>query len=842
MNKNKINNVIKRDGSVVDFDRVKIFNAIFKAMKSVGKSDRKVAEKATGNVVEILERTFSAEETPTVEQIQDIVEITLIKLGEATVAKDYILYRKEREKIREEKKIILNKEILDEVDKAFDTNGLRVLASRYLIKNYKGEVIENPKELFIRCTVNDAIGDLLHDAKLYDREGKQEIRETEGKEEFEEKAYHEWLSKGTSIGKYKLNLNHIHTLARTYKLLNSEGRMRKDFPEIISMLESGELKEHEREIEEYYDLIVSKKFMPNTPALANFGNVHGMGSACFVLGIEDSMDSIMSTLKDAAMIFKAGGGCGYNFSKLRPSGDIVKSTSGIASGPISFMTLYDKMTEVISQGGIRRGANMGVLNVDHPDIEAFVKAKEGNTILRNFNISVMLNDEFWQCYNGKKPFPLRNPRNREQISQVDPVYLFDTIAYEARNFAEPGLLFLDNINKRNPMLKSLGPITTTNPCGEVLLYPNESCNLGSINVYEFIKESIKEDSSSKEKSIDWESLASAVRIGTRFLDNINDVNNFPFEKIRDITRKTRKIGLGVMGVGDLLYELGIKYDSEQGLKFMEELMEFINFHSKLESIKLAEERGVFPMFKESFYPEGEMPCEGFYQKEDWKQKWNAVIEGIKKHGIRNAFTTVIAPTGSISMIAGTSSGIEPLFSLVFEKRVVVGSFYYVNRVFEKELKNLGLYTPQMLEKISHNGGSLDGIAEVPETMQTIFVTAADISPEMHVRAQAAFQKWVDSSISKTINMPAEATVDDVKNAYLLAYKLGCKGITVYRDGSLESQVLVTKKKKKLEIKPVNGEVPTEEEEKEKMCPVCGTELAKEEGCATCMNCGWSKCI
>ena len=825
--------VVKRDGSVVEFDRKKIESAIFKALSTVGKADKKLAEKASLKVVDLLEKNFS-DETPNVEQIQDLVEITLIKMGEAAVAKEYILYRSEREKLRNEKKTVLNKDNLDEIDKAFDTNALRVLASRYLRKNARGEIIETPKELFIRCAVNDGICDLLHDSEIYDKSHKSKVHDPA---DVDEKNFSSYVEKKISIGKYPLNINHVSTLGRTYLLLDSEGAMKKSFPELIYMIFSGKLSGHESEIDAYFNLMVSKKFMPNTPALANFGNVHGMGSACFVLGINDSMESIMGTLKDAAMIFKAGGGCGYNFSKLRPTGDLVKSTSGVASGPISFMMLYDKMTEVISQGGIRRGANMGILNVDHPDIELFRKAKEGNAILKNFNISVLLTAEFWDCYNNKRPFPLRNPRDGKPIAEVDPQRIFDTIAYEARNFAEPGLLFMDNINKHNPLLKCLGPITTTNPCGEVLLYPDESCNLGSINLFEFVISSEK-----GEKSIDWKSFEETVKVATRFLDNINDINNFPFDKIRDQTRKSRKIGLGVMGVGDFLYAMGVKYDSEPGLKLMEEVMEFINFHSKMESVELAKERGAFPLFYESSYVEGEMPFEGFYHQDSCRQDWKKVISGIKENGIRNAFTTVIAPTGSISMIAGTSSGIEPLFSIVFEKRVVVGNFFYVNRVFEKDLNDLGIYSPQLIEAIANNFGSLKNLKGIPDKLKEVYVTSADISPEMHVYAQAAFQRWTDSSISKTINLPGNATVEDVKNAYLLAHSLGCKGITVYRDGSIESQVLNAGKKKQQDEYVIKHEqtVQSDDEDAPK-CPVCHSKLKKEEGCASCANCGWSKC-
>ncbi len=815
-----IKEVVKREGYVQKFDEKRIYNAILRAFIDAGKKDEKKVEEVTKKVVEELEKRFK-EKAPHVEEIQDIVEEMLMKLDEPEVAKKYILYRKERERIREEKKKILNKEILDVVDKKFGLNALRVLTSRYLEKDDEGRIIESPKELFTRVAVHIGIVDLLHDPEIYDKEGKQEVKEIN-----EEGLNLEWYKKELEknnplrIGKYPLNYYNFEGLRKTYKLLNSEGKMKKTFKEVVEMIKEGALDKYEKIIDEYYTLMVEKKFMPNTPALANFGRSFGMGSACFVLDIEDSLDSIMSTLKDAALIFQAGGGCGYNFSKLRPKGDVVRSSKGIASGPISFMTLYDKMTEVINQGGIRRGANMGILNIDHPDIEDFIRAKEKNKALKNFNISVLIKPEFWKHLEEGKPWPLVNPRDGKVWKYVDPKELFEMIAFQARNYAEPGVLFMDNINKYNPLLEALGPITTTNPCGEVILYPNESCNLGSINVWAFVKEK------NGKKELDWDELAKAVKIATRFLDNIIDVNKYPIKKIEEMTRKTRKIGLGVMGVGDLFYELGIRYDSEEGLKMMEKIMEFINFYSKKASIELAKERGSFPLFEKSFYPEGKLPIAGFYNKEDWHLPWEEISEEVKK-GIRNAFTTVIAPTGSISMIAETSSGIEPVFSLVFEKRVVVGTFFYIDPVFERTLKEKGLYSEELLHKISENRGSVKNIEEIPKDMQNIFVTAMDISAEMHVRAQAAFQKWVDSSISKTINMPSSATVEDVKNAYYLAHKLGCKGLTVYRDGSIEEQVLVAGKKK--------------EENDNHTCPVCGGKLEKQEGCETCKSCGWSKC-
>ncbi len=804
-----VEKIIKRNGEMVDFDESKIFSAVFKAGQSVGK-DGKMAESVTKRVVEKINSKFK-DRIPSVEEIQDIVEETLIEMNHSDVAKSYILYRQRRREIREEKKKILNKKTLDPVDKRFSLNALRVLASRYLRKNENLEVIESPAELFRRVAVNVAISDVLHDPVFYDKSGSQPARK--GMDELPD----------LSIGKYQLNAYHKETLKRTFDVLNSEGKMKVDLGEIVEKIRNGDMDRYEQTIDRYYSLMIEQKFMPNTPALVNFGNPLGMGSACFVLDIDDSLESIMSTLRDASMVFKSGGGCGYNFSKLRPEGDIVMSTKGVASGPISFMQLYDVMTEVIKQGGVRRGANMGILNINHPDIEKFIKAKEGNKQLRNFNISVLIDEKFWECLEKGEMYPLVNPRTGETVREVDPKTIIDMIAYYAWDSAEPGVLFRDNINKRNPLREALGDIVTTNPCGEVLLYPNESCNLGSINVHAFFRDG----------DVDWDSLADAVRTATRFLDNIIDVNRFPLEKIREMTRRTRKIGLGVMGVADLLFEMGIQYDSEEGLRFMEKLMEFINYHSKKESIKLAIERGPFPLFGKSSYVRGEMPFDGFY--EGGELDWKAVSEEVVEHGIRNAYTTVIAPTGSISMIADTSSGIEPVFSLVFEKNVTVGRFFYIDSVFERKLKERGLYSDELMSEISENGGSLDGI-DLPEDMKRVFRTAMDISPEYHIRAQAAFQKWVDSSISKTINLPNDATPDDIREAYLLAHRLGCKGVTVYRDGSISGQVLKTKRKKKVEV--VVAQPSASDESK---CPVCGVPLVYEEGCYTCKSCGYGKC-
>ena len=842
-----ITQIRKREGRIVPFNREKITSAIYRAIVATGSRDRTLAESLSTRVVEILEEKYGNEAIPAVEDVQDVVEKVLVENGQAKVAKTYIIYRQKRAEIRLEKQRVLEKDTIDEVDKMFDLNALRVLKARYLKKDETGKLKETPKQLFTRIATHAALPDLLYDDEIYDIKKKQANHQIEA---FDHVQYDGKLT----VGKYTLNQYHLEALKRMYDRFNSEGAMKIPWSSFLEMIKTGHFNKHERTIDEFFNLMVSKKFMPNTPAIANFGNVLGMGSACFVLDIEDSIESIMETLKQTAVVFKAGGGMGYNFSKLRPEGDYVSSTSGIASGPISFMTLFDTMTDVIKQGGIRRGANMGILNSNHPDIEKFITAKKGNKALKNFNISVLMMPDFWDCYNKNKPYPLVNPRTKEVVREVNPRLLFDMIVYQAWESAEPGVIFFDHVNEFNPFYKDLGPIVTTNPCGEVLLYPDESCNLGSINVWAFVKRDENE-----KVTYDWEGLREAVRLGSRFLDNVIDVNNFPLPAIEQMTRATRKIGLGVMGLADLLFELRSSYNSDEGRKLMEELMEFINYHSKIASIELAKERGSLPYYNKSFYPEAKLPFSGFQDRKSWHFEWAKVAEMIKEYGIRNGYTTVIAPTGSISMIAGCSSGIEPIYSLVYEKNVKVGNFYYIDTVFERVMTAEGLFGDDLLRDINEHVGSIQRISYIPDDLKRVYVTAMDIRPEDHIRALAAFQKWTDSSISKTNNFPANATVADMRESYLLAYKLGCKDVTVFRDTSIQGQVLVAPRKKqekkgehhnsaseenspapKLLTVPLVGVSPGSTEQI-KLCPQCQSSLVYQEGCYICPECSWGAC-
>ncbi len=1216
-----IEKIVKRDGSLADFDKDKITNAVFKAAHSVGGSDKKIAENLGKEVIRILEERGKT--VPTVEEIQDVVEKVLIESGHAATAKAYILYRQKRAEIREEKKKILEKNNVDEVDKVFDINALRVLKSRYLKKSEDGKLIETPKQLFVRVATHAGLANIFYGDDIFSRDKKSAPHPQEN--------FDYTANDGRyKLGKYTLNRYHLEALKRMYDRANAEGMVKVGWGGFLGMVENGEFDNYEKDIDNFYNIMVSKKFMPNTPAIANFGNVLGMGSGCFVLGVEDSIESIMESLKQAAIIFKSGGGLGYNFSKLRPEGDIVKSTSGVASGPLSFMRLFDTMTEVIKQGGIRRGANMGILNSNHPDIEKFIKAKEGNKALRNFNISILIMPDFWEYYEKNEPYPLTNPRSGEIMRTINPRMLFDMIVYQAWESAEPGVIFFDHANKYNPFYEQLGPIVTTNPCvaadtlvstgrgleridsiasenitvdarvtqgglgqatmqlgtrsvklneafrtgckktyklvtksgyeltatedhrimtekgwknlksltqednvliqsgagkfnensklpidvknyiagengrnytlglpyewdynlgllmgwlvgdgfisnehnilglvfskedeearrviqpilegycnraitpskyengclqvrsaskfivdffarlgvkgsneerrvpdslftateeavtgflkglfssdgtigmgnesrnyarlnssslkllkdvqllllnlgirssiydrftnpkkfnyvkkdgsaagyltsgknyelniskgnlpkflnrvgflqkenlekaeelqsfefyretfmddvesveyegekevwditeplthsfiangmvvhncGEVLLYPNEPCNLGSINVWAFVKE---KDGATY---YDWEGLKNTIRIATRFLDDVIDVNKWPTPEIENMALSTRKVGLGIMGLADLLYELRLPYNSEDGRKFMEKLMEFVNYYSKVESLELAKARGPIPFIGKSFYPQGRLPISGYDDRNNWNFDWESLVEEIKEYGIRNGYTTIIAPTGSISMIAGCSSGIEPVYTLAFEKNVAIGSFYYVDPAFEKIMREERLFDDQLIKDVAASGGTIQGVQYVPSALKKALVTAMDITPENHIRALAAFQKWTDSSISKTNNFPADATVEDMRESYLLAYRLGCKDVTVFRDSSIKNQVLVAVKREDprraametgghaMGADMPNGEL--------KFCKECGAGLLKKEGCLSCPSCGWGVC-
>ena len=1347
-----IEKVMKRDGRIVPFDESRIRWAIQRAMWEVGIRDEELLDKIVKDVVSRINELYDGQ-VPHIENIQDIVELELMRNGLFEVAKAYIIYRKKKAEVREEKRKILNKEKLDEVDKRFSINALRVLASRYLIRNEEGKIIETPKELFERVATLAALPDLLYDERVFLKEGN--YNQDLSKVEYYLQNF-ENFDGVYSIGRFKLNKYHFERMINLYKELAEKGKMKVSIDEFLRMLEQGEFEKYEEVVEEYFNLMVNQVFMPNTPALINSGRPLGMLSACFVVPIEDDMESIMKAAHDVAIIQKMGGGCidgnakilfenegeehlttmaemyerykgfgefydsdyhrwginvekvpiyvksfdpakkrvtrgkvtvlwryelseevtkyeiktnkgtkiltspwhpffvltpefdvvekradeleegdilvggmpdddiheflfeywlagfiaangcfdkyhshvkgheyiydrlriydyrtetfdvinrhlektfgrryalqrdrniyyidikareiishylelldgidsgippkilknghdavlsfitglfdaeghvnnklgielgmtnkkliddithylnalgikarmrekprkdgvdyvvhveeyssllrfyeligkhlqnrekrekledllnkhkggtfglpldfetfkqwaskhgvefktngtqtlaivknekvslgqwhtrgrvskavlvkmlrklyevtdseevermlhlieglevireitttnepktfydltvekyqnylagengmvfvhntGLNFSKLRPEGDIVGTTTGAASGAVSFMHLIDAVSDVIKQGGVRRGANMGILEVWHPDIEKFIHAKEqnvGTNVLSNFNISVGLWRDFWEALMGGKKYPLINPRTGKKVKEIDPKSLFEELAYMAWAKADPGVVFFDVINKRNVLEPAKGEkIRATNPCGEEPLYDYESCNLASINLAKFVKY----DDGGK-PYFDWDEYAKVIMKVANYLDNAIDVNKFPLPEIDYNTKLTRRIGVGIMGLADALFKLGIRYNSKEGYDFMRKATEYLTFYAYKYSIRAAKERGPFPLYDKTEYPEGKLPIEGYYHKEIWNLPWDELVEELRKYGVRNAMVTTCPPTGSVSMIADTSSGIEPIFALVYKKSVTVGEFYYVDPVFEAELKKRGLYTDEILQRISDNYGSVQGLEEIPEDVQKIFVTAMDIHWFDHLLAQASIQLWLTDSASKTINMPNDATVEDVKAAYLLAHALGCKGVTVYRDGSLSIQVynVEGEKRKRISAKPseyakkilrevverepwlnkfidikaiidgTNGkEIPSfslspsgkasairessvnERKIKDLIgivyCPICYekdgdlVELRMESGCATCPKCGWSKCV
>ena len=620
-----------------------------------------------------------------------------------------------------------------------------------------------------------------------------------------------------------LSLNALTTLAKRYLEKDHKGKViekpEQMFRRIAKNIAEADLnydgENLERTEEKFYEMISRLDFLPNSPTLMNAGTDIQQLSACFVLPVEDSMEGIFTTLKNAALIHKSGGGTGFSFSRLRPKNDLVKSTTGISSGPVSFMKVFDAATEAIKQGGRRRGANMGILRIDHPDVLDFITMKSDMVTLTNFNISVAFTDKFMQALESDTDYELLNPRSGEPIKTLPARHVFDLILDMAWKNGDPGLIFIDTINSKNPV-KHIGLIESTNPCGEQPLLPYESCNLGSINLNNFID--------AETRQVNWERLREIIHTAVHFLDNVIDMNNYPIPEIAEMSKGTRKIGLGVMGFGDLLYQLKIPYNSEEGLQMGERIMKFINDEARNKSVDLARTRGTFP----------------YYEGSDHEKN------GMR---MRNACVTTVAPTGSIGMIAEASGGIEPNFAISFIKYVMDDTeLVYVNKYFEQEAKKRGFHSDDLMREIA-TVGSIQEIDEIPEDIKRIFVTAQDIQPEWHIRMQAAFQRHTDSAISKTINFPNSSTTREIEKAYKMAYQLGCKGITVYRDGSRDCQVLnIGEVKGKKEETHNNNRQHQEIIKKSKaqisgegLCPECEGKLVMTEGCMSCPMCSFSAC-
>lgn len=758
----RISQVIKRDGRIASFDAERIGNAIKKAMISSNRFNEKLFKEILNYVLGLLSSKFSERETPHVEEVQDVVELALVKFGLYEVAKAYILYRKERERIREEVGKILGGRFT-KMYKVLSLNALRVLAGRYLLHDLDGNVKETPEEMFDR--VAQALAEV-------------------------ERGY----------GKNEVDVENFHT----------------SFREVMTNLE----------------------FLPAGRTLANAGGPTRVVSNCIVLHLEDSMEGIFETLRDASLLQQAGSGLGFPFHLLRPAGSTAVRSRGVASGPVSFLKVYNTAFGVIKQQG-RHGANMAVMSVRHPDILEFIhcKAKEGE--VRNFNISVGVTDDFmekvmnddptpWMCeWDGTETFPRRIKRDQHGVvtsiseEKLSARELMEEIVSSAWSNGEPGVVFLDIVNKHNP-LPSLGRIEACNPCGEQFLHDGDVCNLGSINLEKFVTYG----------KIDWDRIRFVVRTAVRMLDNVIDLTDFPVEKVNRVFRSNRRIGLGLMGFADMLMKLKVPYNSENGLLMAEKVMSFIQEAARKMSGELAEEKEVFPNWQHSIFAK----------------------EGVR---LRNAALTSIAPTGSISMICDISSGIEPYFALVYVKSQVMGgqNLYYVNKHLERELKERNLYSEELMKKIAHTG-SIQNIEEIPKEIRDLFVAALDISPQDHAKMQAAFQRHTDNSISKTCNFPSNATKEDVLEAYILAWQLGCRGLTVYRSLSRKVEVLhLVKYQKREEQIPLDvsnpvalldyGESATESEayfEYEK-CPDCKSlTIVYQEGCLKCLDCGWSSCV
>lgn len=562
----------------------------------------------------------------------------------------------------------------------------------------------------------------------------------------------------------KFDINAIRVLAERYLLKNKKGKIVESptemFRRVATAVASAEKKDKKKWEKQFFEMMKNLEFLPNSPTLMNAGTKIGQLSACFVLPVDDSLESIFDTLKYMAMIQQSGGGTGFSFSRLRPKGDMVQSTKGVASGPVSFISIFDATTEVIKQGGKRRGANMGILNASHPDIYEFIFSKEKARHLVNFNISVSADEKFFDCVKKGKNYDLINPHTKKIEKKVSARKLFDKICENAWKTGDPGMIFIDEINRKN-QIPGVGKIEATNPCGEVPLLPYESCNLGSINLTKVVKNG----------RIDFNKIRELTRHGVRFLDNVINVNKYPFPEIKDMALKNRRIGLGVMGFAEMLILLRIPYASKEAVKTAEKIMSFINKEAHRASEELGKERGNFPNFAKSI----------------WKGK--------VKH-MRNCACTTIAPTGSISIIGGCSSGIEPLFALAFMREVLSGKHLFeTNKIFENELVKRKLYSEELMKKIAMSGNLKN--TKLPIDIKKLFKTALEISYEQHIKIEAAFQKYTDNAVSKTINLPKKAKVRDVKKAYLLAHKLKCKGITIYRYGSKSEQVLYLGEGKKL---------------------------------------------
>ncbi len=674
----KLSRVKKRGGELVPFSPRKIKEAIWNAAQSVAGKDKDLAYSIGQEVVKSLQSKYPGA-VPSVEDIQDVVEKSLVEGGHYRTAKAYILFRHEREKERTEQEFVLG-ESFKESNLNFSTYALEVLKGRCLLKDHSGTVIETPQKLLKR--VSKAVAGA---EKEY---GSKSTRKTEA---------------------------------------------------------------------EFYDMMKNLQFLPGSPLLSNAGTQMNQLSSCLVLPIEDSISGIFGTLQTAALVNKNGGGTGFSFTRLRGKRGVVAGGADTAAGPLAFMDVFDSSANAIKQGGRRKGANMGILRIDHPDIFDFISSKNRPGRLSNFNISVAITDAFMKAVLKDGKFNLLDPNTKKKLREVRAKDLFDLIVHSAWLTGDPGIVFIDQINNKHPC-KHLGELEATSPCGEVPLLPNESCNLGSINLVSMVKADWSD--------LDWSLLRQTVQKAVRFLDNSLDSASYASHDIEFATKSTRKIGLGIFGFADMLYMLGIKYDSKKGLAMAEKLMKYIKDTAYNTSEILAKERGTFPA-------------------------WEGSLHHKNKRRMRNATCIAIAPTGTISILADVSSGCEPNFAISYVMTVLDNSrFVYTNPIFEKIAMDQGFYSPSLMAEIAKIG-SIQNFKDIPKNIKNVFVTSLDISPEWHIKVQAALQKYVDNSVSKTANLANTATLKQISDTLILAWKSGCKGITVYREGSHPHQVIST---------------------------------------------------
>jgi ribonucleoside-diphosphate reductase alpha chain len=651
-----------------------------------------------------------------------------------------------------------------------------------------------------------------------------------------------------------LSINQLKVIERRYLLHDEDGQVietpKEWLTRVAKTLAGIEKKKKKTWEKKFFEVMAKMEFLPAGRTLNNAGTPQSQLANCFVLPVSDSMEGIFDAVKWTALVHQSGGGTGFNFTNLRPSGDVVtKSSGGVATGPVSFMKVFDVATRQVMQGGKKRGANMGILNVDHPDIMEFITCKTEEGEIANFNISVGITNEFMKAAIRDKNFWLKNPRTGEKVQKVSARMLLDQMVALAWRTGDPGMIFLDAINNNNPLREEFGEIVATNPCGEQPLHAFDACNLGSINLASFVDEGKSKDK--VDERIDWERLGEVVKIAVRMLDNVIDACNYPLPQISETVRANRRIGLGVMGWADMLFALKVRYNSSEGVGLAEKVMKFIQEESWKASEELASEKGVFPRWEKSAFSKG------------WNPIKKKLVKG-KKWKVRNVAITTIAPTGTISMVADTSSGIEPVFALSYVKNVVDdGGLTYVNKYFEEELRKEvggnGVFN-RLVSEISKSGSAAH-VKDLASKLKKVFVTAHDVEWEWHIKMQAAFQEYIDNAVSKTINLPANAGMEEVKSCYIKAWETGCKGITVYRDSSKEYQVLSVsggkknkdRKKKiviqsQLKAKTLKermeeglGLVKVETKDENEVCPDCGGEMTVQEGCSMCHNCGYSKC-